>query len=194
MKRLSIIALYLILLPVVFYIIFHGNPFMEPINRKILEDGPGKIIIFALIAVFLVVTPHILKTVFGGMKDLLQMVKSVTDHGVEGWAEVKKIYSTGEILGANTLYFMDLDVEDQLGERYSITVLHPVRRKDLGYFIPGSRIPVKSAAGDHSKIIFLQLSYARLRSFLFYDENSDDWKRALQTKEEISLSLADTEE
>jgi hypothetical protein len=161
---------------------------------SILEGYGNSIILWLAIAASIFFLAWILKTVLRFMQGFSQAVHSVTDRGVEGWAAVKKVYRTQEILAGNTLYFLDLDIQDDSGDSYSITVLHPLRRCDLGFFIPGSRIPVKSSAEDRFMVIFPQIDYRKLHGFLFYNENSDDWKKALKTKDEISLRLADTEQ
>jgi len=160
----------------------------------ILEGYGNSIILWLVIAVSIFFLAWILKTVLRSMQGLAQAVHSVTDRGVEGWATVKKIYGTQEKLAGNTLYFLDLDIQDNAGDSYSITVLHPLRRCDLGFFIPGSRVPVKSAADHRLMVIFPQIDYRKMRGFLFYNENCEDWKKALKTKKEISLRLADTEQ
>ena len=139
-------------------------------------------------AVVLLVLPQMIQSITGKTRDIISTVRSVTDHGVEGWAHVRKVYKTREKLGKGDLYFFDLDVSDSDGNDYSITILHPVLRKDLGYFIPGSRIPVKTALRDRSMMIFTQLDYRSLGSFLFMGENSDAWAKAMKTREEISLT------
>ena len=187
MNRLSNVLLILILAALVFFMVFHGYAFMEPVNDYIMTAGTQKILILICLAAIVIVIPQIIQGGTRGIRDIVHTVNSVTDHGVEGWATVRKIYRTKAKLGTNILYFMDLDIEDQSGSDYSITTLHPVRRTDLGFFIPGSRVPVKSAIRDRSMLIFLQLDYRRMGSFLFLNEHSDLWAEAEKTKEEISL-------
>lgn len=187
MNKISNALLVLLLAAIAFFMIFHGYTFMEPVNDHIMNAGTDRMIVYVAIVALIMVIPQMIQGVTRGAREVMEAAKSVTDHGVEGWATVKKIYSTGEKLGSNTLYFMDLDIRDETGKEYSITVLHPVRRKDLGYFVQDSRVPVKSAIRDRSMVVFLQLNYGKLGGFLFLNEKSDIWARALKTKEEISL-------
>ncbi|GEM_PF-2135349 len=170
------------------YFIFQDHPFLEPVHSHLQQGGPDRIALYIGAAVVLLVFPQMIQSMTRHARDIISTVRSVTDHGVEGWAHVRKVYRTQRKLGKEDLYFFDLDVSDSAGNEYSITILHPVRRKDLGYFIPGSRIPVKTARRDRSMMIFPQLDYRSLGSFLFMGENSDEWAEALKTKEEISLT------
>lgn len=170
------------------YFVFQDRPFMEPVHSHLQQGGPDRTALYIGAAVVLLVLPQMIQSITRKARDIISTVRSVTDHGVEGWAHVRKVYRTQQKLGKEDLYFFDLDVSDSAGNEYSITILHPVRRKDLGYFIPGSRIPVKTARRDRSMMIFPQLDYRSLGSFLFMGENSDDWAEALKTKEEITLT------
>ena len=187
MNRISNGLLVLLLSAIVFFMIFHGYTFMEPVNDYIMNAGTERLLILVCVAAIILVIPQIIQGATRSARDAVEAVHSVTDHGVEGWASVKKIYRTQEKLGNNILYFMDLHIEDESGREYPITVLHPVRRKELGFFIPGSRVPVKSAIRDRSMLMFPQLDYRKMGSFLFLNENSEIWEKALKTKEEISL-------
>jgi hypothetical protein len=170
------------------YFVFQDRPFMEPVHSHLQQGGPDRTALYIVAAVVLLVLPQMIQSITRKARDIISTVRSVTDHGVEGWAHVRKVYRTQQKMGKGDLYFFDLDVSDSDGNEYSITILHPVRRKDLGFFIPGSRIPVKTARRDRSMMIFPQLDYRSLGSFLFMGENSDDWAEALKTKEEITLT------
>jgi len=161
---------------------------MEPVRNHLQRGGSDRIAIYFWAAVLLLVLPQMIQSITRKGRDLISTVKSVTDHGVEGWANVRKVYRRLKTLDRNELYFFDTDVSDQRGEEYSITVPHSVRRKELGSFIPGSRIPVKTALENRSMMISPQLDYRRMGSFIFLDENSDTWAEAMKTREEITLT------
>lgn len=190
LEKVSNILMIVFAALVGFYFIFQDRPFMEPVHSHLEQGGPDRIAMYIGAAVVLLVLPQMIQSITRKARDVISTVRSVTDHGVEGWAHVRKVYRTGKTLGRNELYFFDLDVSDSSGNEYSITILHPIPRKDLGYFIPGSRIPVKTARRDRSMMIFPQLDYRSLGSFLFMGENSDDWAEARKTKEEITLTPA----
>jgi len=187
-NTLSGILLVLILLPLIAYLFFHGHTFMEPVNSFLTQGGSTRIIILIAAAAFLVLLPQFIQRSTSDARDVIHAVHSVTEHGVRGHATVRKVYSTTETLAGNTLYFFDLHVEEQTGNSYSLTVLHPVRKKDLELFIPGTRIPVKTARRDRSMVVFLHLDYGKLQGFLFLNEHSEWWHKALDSKKEITFT------
>ncbi len=150
LEKLSNILLVVFTVLVGSYFIFQDRPFMEPVHSHLEQGGSDRIALYIGAAVVLLVVPQMIQSITRKARDMISTVRSVTEHGVEGWAHVKKVYRTGERLGRNELYFLDLDVSDSEGNEYAITVLHPVPGKELGFFIPGSRIPVKTARRDRS--------------------------------------------
>ena len=193
MKKISSVILVILLAVVAFWRVFHDAEFMTPVRQKISDLGAdGMIWIFWVIIGLLVLSIGV-----EILWEILSDAHKVIHTGIKGKVVVERVFQTDERIdrkGIVSFYLLHLKVIPDQGETYEATVLQQLRREDLNLFYIGAEQPVKISRDDNEKIYFENLSYKPLGGMVFYDKETDVYKNALETKQELDIRLATSDD
>lgn len=117
LEKLSNILLVVFTVLVGSYFIFQDRPFMEPVHSHLEQGGSDRIALYIGAAVVLLVVPQMIQSITRKARDMISTVRSVTEHGVEGWAHVKKGVSNRRKAGKERTVLLRPGRVGQRGER-----------------------------------------------------------------------------